>query len=238
MTRVAGFTLERDAWLSTLLDRPALRLVVARDSEAVLPGGAFFATAKLPSEGVADASRLADAGFRVVDTALTFTAAAGDIPMDDGASLRLATPDDRAAVAAMARDGFRFSRFHLDPHIPPALAGRIKAAWAENFFAGRRGDAMIVASVDGAVGGFLQLLKLGNDRLIIDLIAVAARCRGRGVARAMIGRAARTMAAVELIVGTQAANTPSVRLYEGLGFRLTSAQLVLHHHGAGGRYPA
>ncbi len=54
----------------------------------------------------------------------------------------------------------------------------------------------------------------------------------------MIGRAARTMAAAELVVGTQAANTPSVRLYEGLGFRLTSAQLVLHHHGAGGRYPA
>ena len=238
MTRVAGFAVERDAWLSTLLDRPALRLVAATDGEAVLPPGAFFATAKLPAEDVADASFLADAGFRVVDTALTFAAAASEIPADDGSPLRIAAPDDRAAVAAIARDGFRFSRFHLDPHIPPALAGRIKAAWAENFFAGRRGDAMIVASVDGAVAGFLQLLKLGNDRLVIDLVAVAARWRGRGLARAMIGRAARTMGAAELVVGTQAANTPSIRLYEGLGFRLTGAQLVLHHHGVGGRYPA
>jgi ribosomal protein S18 acetylase RimI-like enzyme len=238
MTRVAGFALERDAWLSTLLDRPALRLVAATDGEAVLPPGAFFATAKLPAEDVAEASRLVDAGFRVVDTALTFSAAAGAIAADDTALLRPAKPDDRAAVAALARYGFRFSRFHLDPHIPPAVAGRIKAAWAENFFAGRRGDAMIVATVDGAVAGFLLLLKAPNNRLIIDLIAVAAQCRGRGLARAMISRAARMMAAAELVVGTQAANTPSVRLYEGLGFRLIGAQLVLHHHGAGGRYPA
>ena len=39
-----------------------------------------------------------------------------------------------------------------------------------------------------------------------------------------------------LRVGTQAANTPSVRLYESLGFRLSQAQFVLHHHGRGGPY--
>jgi ribosomal protein S18 acetylase RimI-like enzyme len=36
-----------------------------------------------------------------------------------------------------------------------------------------------------------------------------------------------------IVVGTQAANIPSVRLYESLGFRLRSSQYVLHHHGKG-----
>jgi hypothetical protein len=37
-------------------------------------------------------------------------------------------------------------------------------------------------------------------------------------------------------VGTQAANAPSVRLYESLGFRFRDAQFVLHHHGHGRPY--
>lgn len=238
MTRLAGFTVDDDAWLSALLERPALRLAPREGADATLPPGAFFATAKFAAEAVGDASRLVDIGFRVVDTALTFAAKAGAIPADHGVELRMAAPDDRAAVAAIACDGFRFSRFHLDPHIPTSLAGRIKGAWATNFFAGKRGDAMVVAIDEGAVAGFLQLLRLASDRLVIDLIAVKARSRGRGVARAMIGRAARTMGVAELVVGTQAANVPSVRLYEGLGFRLTGANVVLHHHGDNNRYPA
>lgn len=38
-------------------------------------------------------------------------------------------------------------------------------------------------------------------------------------------------------VGTQAANVAAVRLYESLGFRLSQASFVLHHHGRGGSYP-
>lgn len=238
MTRFDGFTVEDDAWLSALLERPAFRVVRQGNAEATLPPGSFFATAKLPAEAVAEASGLADVGFRIVDTALTFAAAASAIPADRGAELRMAAPDDCGAVAAIARESFRFSRFHLDPNIPASLAGRIKVAWAENFFAGRRGDAMVVAVKEGAVAGFLQLLRSAGDRLIIDLIAVKAPWRSHGLARAMIGHAARATSATELVVGTQAANVPSVRLYEGLGFRLTGAQLVLHHHGAGGCYPA
>lgn len=237
MTRFNGYTVEDDVWLSALLERPSLRLVSRGNTEATLPPGTFFATAKLPAHAVAEARRFGDVGFRVVDTALTFAAAASAISADHHVDLRMAAPEDRAAVAAIARDGFRFSRFHLDPHIPASLAGRIKAAWADNFFAGRRGDAMVVAVNEGAVAGFLQLLRPASDRLIIDLIAVKAPWRSQGLARAMIGHAARAMGAAELVVGTQAANVPSVRLYEGLGFRLTGAQLVLHHHGGSDKYP-
>jgi ribosomal protein S18 acetylase RimI-like enzyme len=238
VTRLAGFALESDPWLADLLGRPAHRLGADGRGEAVFPEGAFFATAKVAADDIAAAGRLEDMGFRMIDMALSFAAPVAAIPFDRADGVRQARPEDCAAVAAIARDGFRFSRFHLDPRLPKALAGRIKAAWAENFFKGGRGDAMIVASVEERVVGFLQLLRAAQERLVIDLIAVDERFRGGGLARAMIASAVRTMPAVELRVGTQAANIPSVRLYESLGFRLSGAQLVLHCHGGKEEYPA
>jgi ribosomal protein S18 acetylase RimI-like enzyme len=236
MKRLDGFAVEGDAWLTGLVGRPAYRLVGA-DGSAVLPDGPIFATAKVAAEQIARVEELEDQGFRVVETTVTFTARALSVARAETPAVRAAEPGDRRAVAAIARDGFRFTRFHLDPHIPRALAGNIKATWAENFFNGRRGDAMLVAEVEGQVAGFIQLLRQRHDRLAIDLIAVDARFRGRGLARAMIGRAAGTAGVSELVVGTQAANAPSVRLYESLGFRWSTAQLVLHHHGTGAAYP-
>lgn len=79
--------------------------------------------------------------------------------------------------------------------------------------------------------------------LVIDLIAVAPQVARQGLAQEMIAFIAANGTGdghrpSGLRVGTQAANTPSVRLYESLGFRLVKAQFVLHHHGRGGSYPA
>ena len=137
-------------------------------------------------------------------------------------------------MGAIAARSFRTSRFHLDPSIPNETADRIKAAWAENYFAGHRGDLMLIAEQDGEVAGFLQALRGSNDTLVIDLLAVAEAAARRGLARAMIERLAaeaRGQQASALRVGTQAANLPSCRLYESLGFRLTAAETVLHFHG-------
>ena len=91
---------------------------------------------------------------------------------------------------------------------------------------------MVVARCDNVPAGFLQLLRSAADDMVIDLIAVDAAYRGRGLARAMIGFAsAKCNCAGSVVVGTQVANIPSVRLYETLGFRLTAAQYVFHHHG-------
>jgi ribosomal protein S18 acetylase RimI-like enzyme len=90
----------------------------------------------------------------------------------------------------------------------------------------------VVARCDNVPAGFLQLLRSAADDMVIDLIAVDTAYRGRGVARAMIGFAsANCDCGGPVLVGTQVANIPSVRLYETLGFRLTAAHYVFHHHG-------
>ena len=146
------------------------------------------------------------------------------------AGVRMAMPADETAVADVALAGFGYSRFHLDPRVPRDAADRIKGDWVRSWFAGRRGDAMLVAEVDGRVAGFCQLLRT-DDAAVIDLIAVARLARGRGVARAMLRAVDALPWEVERVeVGTQVANVPSVRLYESDGFRLVGAEYVLHRH--------
>lgn len=240
-TVTTGFTTRPDPWLSGLLGRPALNLVKSDqpsgDWKARLAAEDLFVSAKVAADKIAEASLLQDIGFRMIDTALTFEGAPA--PTVDP-RVRFARPEDRAAVVRIAGTSFVHNRFHLDPLVPDALANKIKAAWAENFFTGARGGGMVVAEQEGAVVGFLLLL-WADDVLVIDLIAVAPQAARRGLAGAMIGFAASNGSGdvrrpQAMRVGTQAVNVPSVRLYESLGLRLTQAQLVLHHHGRGGPY--
>jgi len=138
-----------------------------------------------------------------------------------------------AAVGGIAERSFVHDRFHRDPAIPLAAANAVKRSWALNYFAGKRGDWMVVVCRDGRPVGFLQLLRSQTDDLVIDLIAVDRDYRRGGIARAMIAFAvANCRGDGRLVVGTQVANVASVRLYENIGFRLDAAHYVLHHHGS------
>jgi ribosomal protein S18 acetylase RimI-like enzyme len=191
-----------------------------------------FAYTRVPTVDVSLAQIFEDAGFRIVDTSVTLEAETISGNPKPGSTVRMAHNADATAVEAIARTAFRFSRFHLDPRVPAILANEIKAQWAGNFFRGKRGDYMVVAEHASQVDGFLQLLAGHDGTLTIDLIAVAERHRGRGLASDMIRFAARNCGTPSRIrVGTQAANITSLRLYEHLGFRLTAASYVLHCHG-------
>ena len=232
------YRLTADAWLGDILGRRAWLVAPqgATPMSELRKPGLQFATAKVDAADTGAAAALQVSGFRVVDTALTLEAES-PAPGKISAGVRFARPQDRSAVEAIAASAFRYSRFHLDPQIPKPLADKVKVAWAGNWFNGQRGDGMVVAEDGGEVAGFLLLIWAGDARLVIDLIAVRAQSERKGLARAMIGFAqangtgdARQPAG--MVVGTQAANVPSVRLYESLGFRLRQAKFVLHHHGA------
>jgi ribosomal protein S18 acetylase RimI-like enzyme len=230
------YRLAADAWLAGHIGKPVWR--VDQDPEGEPLGGLrarrhAFAYAKIDAAEVRLVGNLVANGFRPVDVAVTLE---GRAPRESsGTGVRFARPSDRDAVAAIASSTFRFSRFHLDPLVPPAVARAIKAEWATNYFTGRRGDGMVVAEVDGVVVGFLQLLWTGGDVLVIDLVGVGAAHQRKGIARRMIHFAAAhgtgdARKPERLRVGTQVANTQSVRLYESLGFRLIGAEYVLHYH--------
>jgi ribosomal protein S18 acetylase RimI-like enzyme len=233
--------LVEDAWLTTHMGKPCFHLIGELGRIGACSGGlrsklaatALFVDAKVDVNENTAVRAVQSLGFQLIDTTVRLTvprkACSGPAPAEIG----FVTPDMAAAVAAVAERAFVHDRFHRDPSIPEAAASAVKRNWALNFFAGRRGDWMVVARRGETPVGFLQLLRSPADDLVIDLIAVEPQHRGAGLARAMIAFAAANCdCSGRIVVGTQVANIPSVRLYESLGFRLASAQYVFHHHGA------
>jgi len=194
---------------------------------------AAFSYARLATSDSRSLQAFQAAGFQVVDTTITLeTSGLPPSDGDDARRVRFARAVDADAVEQLSREGFAYSRFHLDPRIDRTVADEIKAQWAANFFRGARGDHMVVGGHDGPASGFLQLLSGADGVLTIDLIAVAASHRRKGLAAAMIRFAAhRCPGTVRLRVGTQAANIESLRLYQRLGFVITDTAHVLHCHG-------
>ncbi len=222
--------LRPDPWLSERLGKPAFQ--VGRDIAAAgLPPPPSFVGAKLDVGDTEGLLRLQALGFRVVDTNVQLRRDAAPWVAQAGPA-RFAENEDEAGIRAIAGEAFIYDRFHRDPIIGGAAAARIKADWAGNFFAGKRGDWMVTAGIPGRPEGFLQLLKGDNGTIVIDLVAVAPAHQGKGLARAMIGFAARACMdrAAPLRVGTQIANLPSLSLYARLGFNIVSAAYVLHLH--------
>ena len=238
-----------DVWLGETLGKPAFRWTGAEEDsmperisnamhELANGRGAFF-FARVPAAHVPVASRLTSAGFRIVDTNVTLAWTATSLPEASHVTVRDAREDQFGAVQDIASTTFRWSRFHLDPLIPKDVANRVKRLWIESYCRRRRGSALYAAEVDGRTAGFLAVIESRHDSrgtAIIDLVGVARGAEGRGVGTALTMHFVREWKdrADELRVGTQVANTRSLRLYERLGFRVAESAYVLHAHYRGG----
>lgn len=233
-----------DDWLSKILQRPVFRVLLTDEAleqtgflqkiEKMRDYGSVFAYTKISPVAQRQIHFLEEFGFRLVDTNVLFGKTITSIsPILQGEiEVHFAKPEDESGVVTLARNGFQFSRFHLDARFSTDEAGNIKAEWVRNFFKKKRGDAMVVALIDGIVAGFNQLLVSSDGILTIDLIAVDDKFRRRGIAGAMIDFAQNNISqCTQYTVGTQLANTPSMRLYENMGFRSIGASYVFHFHG-------
>jgi ribosomal protein S18 acetylase RimI-like enzyme len=216
--------LKVDAFLSGILGKPAYHW---SGGDFQPPTGPAFVDAKVAVDDIGNLLALQVAGFKVMDINVQLERPTDAIAQEHR-GVRDARPADEAAVRQIASEAFVYDRFHRDPAIGHDAASRLKAQWTGNFFAGKRGDQMIVAEDAKGVCGFLQLLKPAGGDTVIDLIAVSDRARGQGMAQAMIALAATNAGAMK--VGTQLANLPSLALYRKLGFAITSASHILHLH--------
>ncbi len=216
-------------WRGVVLAPPALDDERADDGEAPQPG---FYWAKVEVDDVARVRDLSGSGFYVVDTnvALEWTRPAQQ-SRTAAVQIAPAQPGQHDALLQLAGICFRYSRFHLDPEIGAEVADRVKREWVRSHLTGSRGLELLAASEEGVTVGFLAVTESGDARAI-DLVGVAPAAQGRGIGGALVA------AFVErhgdggrrLLVGTQLANLPSLRLYERVGFRLHSARYVLHRH--------
>lgn len=245
-------SIHSDEWLAGIIGYPVYRLDASReagDARAALAahlaaGGsrAMYYT-KVDTGEVAIARDLTALGMYVVDVNVTLgldgTTAVGTTSRATSASIAISDCDAAAASGALAIAGsaMQYSRFHLDPAIPVAVAHRIKHDWIENYVRGARGEALMIARLGSEVAGFLAVLtSRSHGRVVrtIDLIAVALTQQRRGVGRALVDAfVARYAPSSDLLqVGTQVVNAPSLALYQGAGFTIRHSAYVLHLHTA------
>lgn len=236
---------KKDEWLSEVMNRSVFRWTgttdsIANDSlklemtRASFANGGFFYV-KWPIQNVAGMAILTRMGFSVVDTPITFEWR-GDLPKTPSLS-EIVPAGERhfGELADVAENCFRYSRFHLDPNIPKKVADLVKRRWIENYFIGKRGSALYVALVQGRVAGFLGVVEATDDSkeiAVIDLIGVSTPYQGQSIGSNLVYYFIREWRerVASLRVGTQAANIPSLRLYEKTGFQIVSSQYVLHAH--------
>jgi len=233
--------IEADAWLAEIMGYPVFRVSVgetppssaeARSALAQATGQQrAFMYAKLPTQRVAAVHVLEAAGFNVVDVNVTLAHSLREVASASSFTIRPARPEDHAAVLNIAVTAFVYSRFHLDPKIPAALANEIKRAWVENYCLGKRGEGLWLAEAEGKVVGFLALL-ISHTARVIDLIGVSPAAQRRGVGEALVRWMTHDSVGkfTQARVGTQAANIPSLRLYEKCGFSVAETTYVLHGH--------
>jgi ribosomal protein S18 acetylase RimI-like enzyme len=241
-------TFTNDRWLSSALGRATFRIDLpetgidaARVVEDVRRHRGSQAAAMYFAKtdtGRIDAVRaLGAAGLYVVDVNVTFEIAAEQVrPMPASpVAVRPIAAGEHDAVLRIAGSCFRHSRFHLDPALPGSVANDIKRAWIKSYVDGARGDELLVAFLEGRPAGFLAVLlaaETGRRVAVIDLVGVDTACQGQGVGRALVSaffeRYRQTCAVFR--VGTQAANLPSLALYEGLGFGVARTTYVMHGH--------
>tara|TARA_B110000008_G_scaffold262437_2_gene284762 strand:- start:7330 stop:8040 length:711 start_codon:yes stop_codon:yes gene_type:complete len=228
-------SLIRDPFTESFLGKPCFQLNhYNRAFNLPRSGDAGFIYTKIQTSRIADISKLERIGFNLIDTNIQLQRPASgnwdEKNISSSCRIRLAEPSDLPDIENIAASSFLFSRFHLDPKIEDSVANEIKRQWATNFFAGKRGDCMVVAKDQNQTIGFLLLLDQ-EDKRTIDLIAVSKGHRGKGLASAMIRFAAKEALGRQIVVGTQVANSPSLRSYENLGFRAYESYYVLHYHG-------
>lgn len=144
-------------------------------------------------------------------------------------NIRYAKQNDKKNISNIAKKNFKLSRFHKDELISNYYSNKIKKKWAENYFVGKRGDALIVAEIKKTVVGFLLLITL-KKQIVIDLICVDKNYSGQGIGKAMINYLEENNSFESIIVGTQSDNNPSKILYKNYGFKIKKTNFTYHYH--------
>jgi len=184
----------------------------------------------LESDDLRGAALAQAAGFVLRDVRITLERMLSrDDPVYDGAEhgIAPARPDQRAALEALARESFSQGRFATDPNFPPGAAGELYAAFVRRGFesAPRR-----VVLTDPAAQSFLVYDGGGEDPNL-EVMAVHADARGRGLANALFSTATSAVAQAgheRVWTVTQGANVVTQRVHQRYGFRTRAVDLWLH----------
>ncbi len=182
-----------------------------------------------PTPGAIQAAE--ESGFRLIDVRVELAGPPAVAALGPTGDIRPYRESDLPVLQRLARESHRDSRFFADPHVPDGRAELLFERWIEHAC---RPDPQSWAGVVEAAGtpaGYLTAHLDAERRGWIDLFAVGADARGKGLGAVLVAAAGRWMVergAVEARVVTQGRNIVAQRLYQQAGFRTDSLRLWYH----------
>ncbi len=192
--------------------------------------------ARCAAEDGAAAQALEEAGGRLMDV-LVYWARDLEKPLPTGpgpAPVRRLRPGDLEAVRRVAAAAFRgyLGHYHADPRLDRARCDEVYASWAERSCTDpAAASAVLVAEHDGAVAGFLTLLRREPEEQEIVLNGVDPALQRRGLYRSLVLAAlahARADGAKRLIVSTQLVNVGVQKTWARAGFEPRRSYCTFH----------
>ena len=178
-----------------------------------------------------ETARLAEvAGFRLVDTRMTYARSVTDDACD-GVGVRLAGDSDIPELRRIASTSYRNTRFYFDPCFPRHLCDELYATWIERSCRGYAAAVFVAAGAGGVEGYISCHLEPGATHGSIGLVGVDAAARGRGVAQRLIRHACgwfKSAGASRVTVVTQARNVDAQRVYQRSGFLVEDVGVWFH----------
>jgi RimJ/RimL family protein N-acetyltransferase len=203
--------------------------------------GVSHVTARVDVADIGYLALLEAAGFRLMDSLVTYTTRPGKEPPNpvrEVGVIRDFTPEDGPQlleIAAEAYRGFR-GRFHLDPHIPDERCDAFYRVWAEQSIAMVMADTILVA--EGSDRRLLGFLAFRKRQPVSSVGGVDVFGGGLGACRsdtpgayAGLIRAGTVWAHARNGVAecqTQNYNFATIRIYEAVGAHYVQASYTLH----------
>ena len=143
---------------------------------------------------------------------------------------RLVEKKDKNFIIKLSKKSFTNSRFFQDDNISKKLAKKIKENWINNYFLGKRGNKIIVYEENNKIYGFILLIQNKNT-LIIDLIAVDKRKRGKKIGTMLLESSINFFRNCKYVIaGTQENNIQAIKFYKKNNFFIFQKGYTFHRH--------
>jgi len=135
-----------------------------------------------------------------------------------------------AALISLAIQSGAYSRFRLDPKIPPGKFEELYSQWIRNSVNHRIADKVFVARDNDSIMGMITCKRHGEVGEI-GLVAVNDEARGKGIGTDLVKFADSWFFGAGMKssrVVTQGANQPALQLYLKCGYHVTQTEPTLH----------
>ncbi|HML60112.1 MAG TPA: GNAT family N-acetyltransferase [Solidesulfovibrio sp.] len=193
--------------------------------------GAALVEAFCRADETADARILTAGGFALAGVKVYLEHAVGDAPtapaLPEGCRLRIAAPEDTAALVATFGDLFTDSRYFAYPGISGERVRELYRVWLAKAVAGTYDDFCLILEREREPLA-VATLKLSGDVARIGLFGVGAAHRRRGCGRLLLAALParlRPSGVRTVATATQGGNIPALRLYEAAGYLSRSVEL-------------